>query len=386
MALASATKQASFDQSDGEFLDMSDVLAFIAQRQNNLFARLGVGGTATETTHKWMEDTLNSSISISEASADGILTASGADTSLTVASGEGLKFKAGTIFKDTAAGKTEVMQVTAVATDVLTIVRDHGSTSVETHGTGTTAFNIKIIGHAGQEGQDAPDDESLARSQKSNYTQIFHKGVFVSDTLRKVLQAGVTDEFNYQMMNRMKEIIRELDNSIINGITSSSVGSDTVYRYMAGIIEFVSAATGNTNTDTAALTPTVLNALIEDIYDDGGEPNFILVGGNQKRAISAFDAAYRRSDYDAKSAGFTVDKFVSDLGYNLDIIVDPNVPADVAIVGDLNKLKVCSLLPMRAEQLARTGIGWKGQISGEYTLEVRNALTAFAYHNNLTAI
>ena len=386
MALASASFAASFDQSAGEFLDLSNELAFINQHLSPFLDFIGIGGVAIETTHSWMEDSLNSRSTLSEASADGILTASGVDTALTVAAGEGLKFRIGDIFIDTAAGKNERMQVTLVATDVLTIVRAYGSTSVETHGSGTTAFNIQIITHGAQEGQDAPDDVSTTRSKVSNYTQIFHEGIKINDTLQRALQAGVPNELSYQIMNRIKEIKEQIDASMIYGIKSATVvGSDTVLRYMAGLIEFITAAGGNTDDSAVALTPTVINSMVEDIYDDGGNPNFILVGANQKRAISSFDEAYRRSTVDDRTAGYIVDSFVSDiLGTPLRVIVDPNVSNDIAIVGDSSKLKVCSFLPLRAENLARTGIANKAQVSGQFTIEVKNALEAFAYHNNLT--
>lgn len=385
MALAATTGVASYDQADGEFLDLSNELAEIIRRDNTSFlSRLGISGEATETEHKWMEDSLNANSATSEASTDGVLDAS--DTSLIVASGQGSRFRVGTIFKDKAAGKTEVMQVTAISTDTLTIVRGYGSTTGETHGSGTTAFEIQIIANPAQEGQDAPDDESKARTKVSNYTQIFQKGIRVSHTMRSVLQAGVADEYTFQVARRLMEIMRELDSSIINGIKSASAGSDSVYRSMGGIIEFASQAAGNTDSTSEALTLTVVNDMAKQIWDDGGYPNFILVGGKQKRAISLFDQSARRSVYDSNVAGYVVDKIITDLGFILDVIVDPWMPDDVAIVGDLNKCRVMPLRnsSMRAEDLAKTGSSSKGQVYGEYTAEWRNATEAFAFHNNLS--
>jgi hypothetical protein len=387
MTLATSTPLASYDQAAGEFLDLSNELAEIIRRDNTAFiSRIGISGAATETLHSWMEDKLNSNISISLATADGVLAGTGNDTSLTVAASEGSKFPIGTLFKDMAAGKTEVMQVADRSSDVLTIVRGYGSTSEEAHGTGTTAFNILIIARTQQEGQDAPADESVVRSKVSNYTQIFQKGINISHTMRSVMQAGVADEFTFQVARRLMEIMRELDNSVINGIKSGSQGSDTVYRSMGGILEFASQATGNTTTTTEALTPTVLNNMCKQIWDDGGYPNFVLVSGKQKRAISQFDQAYRKSSYDTTTVGYTVDKFISDLGFMLDVIVDPWMPDDTIVVGDLGKVKVLPLVndSMRAEDLAKTGRSSKAQVTGQYTAEFRNSLEAFAYHNNLT--
>lgn len=380
MSLAAATPLASFDQADGEFLDLSNELAEIIRRDNTSFlSRVGISGEATETKHSWMEDSLNANTATAAEAIDN------SETAIDVASGHGARFKIGTLFKVARAGSTEVIQVTAVSTDTLTVVRGYGSTSAEDHGA-TTSHTLQIIAHPAQEGADMPADESKARTKVSNYTQIFQKGINVSYTMRSVLQAGVADEYTFQVARRLMEVMRELDSSLVLGISSASQGSDSVYRSMGGIIEFASQAGGNTTTTSEALTLSVVNDMCKQIWDDGGYPNFILVGGKQKRAISAFDQSARRSSYDGTVAGYVVDKVVSDLGFVLDVIVDPWVPDDVCVIGDLNKVKVMPLRnsSMRAEDLAKTGSAYKGQIYGEYTAEFRNAIEAFAYHNNLT--
>lgn len=379
MALAAATGLASFDQANGEFLDLSNELAEIIRRDNTAFlSRISMGGEATESKHSWMEDALNpNSFTAAEAMTN-------VDTVFTVAAGHGARLFVGALIRNySEAGKTEVMQVTAISTDDLTVVRGYGSTSAEAHSNTTT---WQIINRPAQEGDDAPADETRARTKVSNYTQIFHRGIRVSNTMRAVLQAGVGDEFSFQVARRMLEVMRELNTTVIGGISSVSQGSDTVYRTMSGLWEFATQASGNTNTTSEELVPSVVNAMVKQIWDDGGTPNFILVGGKQKRKISAFDQAYRRSNYDSNVAGYVVDKFVSDLGFVLDVIVDPAMTDDQCIVGDLSKVRVVPLRgsAMRYEELAKTGLASKGQIYGEYTLEVRNALEAFAGHNALT--
>ena len=379
MALASTTPLASYDQANGEFLDLSNELAEIIRRDNTSFlSRVGISGEATETKHSWMEDSLNAnSVTLNEAM-DGV------ETDLDVAAGHGLRVRIGSLLRNVSeAGKTEVFQVTAIATDTLTVVRGYGSTSAETHTSGST---LRIIANPAQEGQDAPNDESKVRTKVSNYTQIFQKGINISYTMRAVMQAGVADEYALQVSRRLMEVMRELDSSLVLGISSASQGSDSVYRSMGGILEFASQVGGNTTSTSEALTLSVVNDMCKQIWDDGGYPNFILVGGKQKRAISAFDQSARRSSYDGTVAGYVVDKVVTDLGFMLDVIVDPWVPDDVCIIGDLNKVKVMPLRnsAMRAEDVAKTGASYKGQIYGEYTAEFRNAVEAFAFHNNLT--
>lgn len=379
MALASATPLASFDQAAGEFLDLSNELAEIIRRDNTSFlSRVGISGEATETKHSWMEDSLQgNSVTLDESGFDS------SETDMTFVSTA--RLRAGALIRNVSeAGKTEVIQIVSVdSSTVCTVVRGYGSTTGEAHTTGST---WRIIAIPAQEGQDAPADESKTRTKVSNYTQIFQKGINVSYTMRSVLQAGVADEYSHQVARRLMEVMRELDSSLVLGISSASQGSDTVIRSMGGIIEFASQAGGNTNSTSEALTLSVVNAMAKQIWDDGGVPNFILVPGKQKQKISAFDQSARRSVYDGTVAGYVVDKVITDLGFMLDVIVDPWMPDDTVVVGDLNKIRVMPLRnsAIRAEDLAKTGAAHKGQIYGEYTAEFRNAVETLAFHNNLT--
>lgn len=281
------------------------------------------------------------------------------------------------------------MRVTDVSTDTLTIERGHGSTSGETHGSGTTGFDIQIIAHTKQEGwKPTQEDWTQERTSVYNYLQVFGFGITLARERQLVDQTVIASELAHQSAYRLKEFARMLDGSLINGIRSASSGSDTDYGSMGGLIEFASQATGNTDTTTESLTENVVNEMYERIYDDAGgvERGFILVGGALKRVISTFDQAYRRSDFNTRMAGFTVEKFLTDLGAELEVIVDPWMPADVLVMGDLAKIK-CGPLQGDAvalEELAKTGRVLEYMVTGSYTAEFRNALETLSYHNNLS--
>ena len=392
-ALSAATGFKAYDIAAAvKKLDLSEELAEIIRTDNvALLNRIGAGGlVADQLTHKWPEDKLNPNTATSSDDADGTLGASDADTSLNVTADQGTeRFKIGTLFKDNTAGKTEVMRVTNVANDTLTIERGHGSTSAEAH---AQNFPIMIISHTKQESwKPTQEDWSLERTGPYNYLTTFGLGIAITRRRQAVSHAGVPSEFAHQAAYRLKEIMRQLDSSIVNSIRSATEGGAADYSSMGGLIEFASAAGGNIDSTSEAITPSVLNALIKLIWDDGGMVAggrlFCLVGGVQKRKISAFDQAYRRLDYDSRAAGYVVERFLSDLGFEVEIIVDPWVPDDTVIVGDLNRLRVGPLNTdaISLEDLAKTGRLIEAMVSGSYTMEVRNALEAFAFHNALTS-
>jgi len=384
MALSAASGLAAYSIPAGvKKLDLSEELAEVIRTDNTaLISRVGVGHfTATQLTHKWLEDKLNPNT----ATLNGDLDAS--STTVNVATGQGSRFKVGTIFKFNEKGKTEMCRVTAVSDDALTVERGYGSTDAETHSDGAT---IMIIAHTKQEGWE-PNKEDWSQERTSVYNYLTTMGYGITITRRRQLvdHAAIPSEFAHQSAYRLKEFMRQLDSSVINSIRSSSEGGASDYSSMGGIIEFVSQAGGNTNSTDEKLTPSVMNDMIKQIWDDGGMVAggrlVAVVGGVQKRIISQFDQAYRRLDYDSNAVGYVVERFVSDLGFEVEIVVDPWMPDDTIVIGDINRLRIGPLQgdAVGLEDLAKTGRLIQAMLSGTYTCEVRNAKEAWAIHTNL---
>lgn len=385
MALATAPGAASFDITAGSGkIDLSEELAEIIRPDNNaLLSRVGVGGfQATQLTHRWNEDSLNPNT----ATLSGAI--NNAVTTVNVTAGQGVRFKIGSLFKFDEQGKTEVCRVTAIATDALTVERGYGSTSGEAH---ADAVVIMIIAHTKQDGwKPAEEDWTKERKTVTNFLSVMGYGIAITRRRQAIDHAGIASEFAHQTAYRLKEFMRQLDSSLINSIKSASEGSDTDYSSMGGLIEYVSAAGGNIDSVAGAITTGKVNALVQLIWDKGGFVAggrlALICGGKQKRSISAFDQAYRRLDFDSRVAGFVVERYLSDLGFELEVIVDPWVPADTVLVGDLNRVKVGPLVTdaVALEDLAKVGRLIEAMVSGSYTAEVRNALEAWGIISNLS--
>lgn len=296
------------------------------------------------------------------------------------------RLRVGSLFKSTISGKSEVIQAHSVTSATVGVTRGFGATDPQDH---AASVVFTIIGSPAQEGADMPSDQSTIRSKVSNYTQIFTKGVEITGTKQAVDEAGLANELAYQTEARMMELKRDLDKAIIGSYKAGTVaGSDTVYRTMSGLREYIGAASGNSSATAEALTESVVNAMVKAVWDDGGTPDTILVGGIQKRKISTFDEAYRKTEMSATKVGYTVTSFLSDLGIPLNVIVDRWVTDDTAFLLSSDKVKY---LPLQGrsffmQDVAKTGDSFKKEIVGEYTCEVRNALEAHYVHTNLTVI
>lgn len=383
MALQAPSQTTSYDQAGTYVLSLDQMVDAILLDDSQALNVFGIStDVATQTKHEWDEDELNPVTMKASANAtSGAITTS--STILLISASEAGRVTAGTLLRDQLSGKTEVLQVTARTGVSATVTRGYGNTSPQTHAASAT---YDIVSNPRPEGMTGPKDESKVRTRGYNYTQIFSKGVELTGTAQSIIHNGIDDESAYQIDKRLRELMRELSRTVVMGVRSSDRHSDTVYGTLGGLIDFINFASGgNTNSTAETLTPSVLNAMVKQIWDDGGNPTHILVGGTQKQKISGFDKEYRRSTMDTRRAGFTVEEFVSDLGIVLPVVVDRWIPNDTCLIVDGTRIKV---LPLRGrafflEKLAKTGDSDKWQIVGEYTTEVKNAAKAHAIHTNL---
>lgn len=395
----------AFNIGTSKKLDLSEELAEIIRTDNTaLLSRIGAGGLmATQETHSWVDDRLNPNTATLVEDLTTI------ETAIDITSAHYTRFKVGTLFKFND-GTKEVCQVittpiTGGSGGLPEVTRNYGDsvgngenggaggTTGEVHSSGAT---IMIISHNKQEGwKPTQEDWTQERPKYSNYLTGMGYGITISTRRQAVSHAGIASEFAHQSAYRLREYMRQLDSAIINSVRSPTEGSSTVYSSMGGLIQFIGTISGptanNLTTTSEALTPSVVNSLVKLIWDKGGMVAggrlALICGGVQKRKISAFDQAFRRMDFNSSSAGYVVEKFVSDLGFEIEVIVDPWCPDDTIIVGDLNRLRVGPLQTMAVamHDVAKTGETIEAYIYGEYTCEIRNFTEAWAMHSGLTS-
>lgn len=378
MALASYAGSASYDQPDAHFLDLSDVLSAILLADTFFLGRVSMGEAHNQTIFYWNEDSLNATVVTNAAALDA------SEVTLNVGAGQGLRVRIGALLLDEAIGKTEVMQVTAISTDALTVTRAFGDSAPvgETH---AAASSYRIIGQPVQEGDEGVTDRRVVRLVKNNVFQIFKSEVAVSGTTKAIKSAGVPNEFNYQIGQRMLELKRELAMSHLTGVKKAA-GSDSVYRSMDGVRNVVRIG-GNVVTTSEALSEPAVNALNTLIWNQGGEAD-LAVGaeGQMTKFAELYKDKIRLAPSD-RQVGRFITKFLTDKGTELDLLTDRWAQKQDLLLLDSKRLALHTLAgrAMHMEPLAKIGDSDRAMIVGEYSQSVRNAAQAHALHSGLTA-
>ena len=348
--------------------DVSDLVAIASPNETPLLDALGdPARSAHSTIHEWLEDALIPNV-------DSIIDVLSA-THFTVVHVE--YFRVGDQIR--VEGQTELMLVTMVnpGDNSITVTRGYGGTSV-----GAVAADdiVHIIGNAALEGADADDPRITTRTRRSNFTQIFSATAEVSGSELAVRQIGVRDELDYQKAQRTRELLRDLESSVINGIAANAdpQGSSTVRRTMRGIIRSLlsnqfQAGVGGFPAG-AALTEEQLNTALRQIWKNStGGVDLIAVGGPEKRAINAFIQSNRRFTAEDETFKNLVSVYESDFGV-CRVVLCRSMPVGTVLLLDSSRIEVLPLSgrSFHYKPLASNGDRDAGQVIGEYTLELRN--------------
>jgi hypothetical protein len=351
--------------------DVSDLVGIVSPYETPLLNALGDPvREATSTHHEWLEDEL---LPNKDTVNDSTFSDPSADTDFVVDNGS--RFRIGDQIQ--IESSEELMLVTGISTNTLTVVRGYAGTTAE-----NLADNqvINILGNAALEGADKPNARFTNRSRCGNYTQIFTATVEVSGSDLAASQLGLADEMDNQKQSRLRELVRDLENTVINAgqPASNPEGSSSVRRSMKGIIQHLSTNifhTGDSGFPSGTdLDEAKINYVLRKIWENSsGNVNLIVVGGFQKRKINAFCSASRA--YGANDTTFTdmIGMYESDFGV-CTIVTTRWMPQDAVLLLDSSRINVLPLAgrSFHFKPLASSGDYECGELIGEYTLEFKN--------------
>lgn len=242
------------------------------------------------------------------------------------------------------------------------------------------------------EGDDATTDTATATVRMGNVHQISDKVARVAGTQRAVDHAGRDDELDYQVMLKGKELKRDMEAIALANQAKASGGVGTA-RGVGAVLAWIFSNTskGTTGSDPTSLaaglgtstrtdgtmrafTEAQLKTVLQSAWNNGGDPDTIMVGGFNKQQFSTFTGrATPTEDTGAKKIIAAVDAYVSDFG-TLKVVPNRFMRARDVLVLQMD-LWALGTLPGRnmiSVPLAKTGDSDRKQVLTEWTLEARN--------------
>ena len=266
----------------------------------------------------------------------------------------------------------------------------HGSATATNHEWQTdtlgAASNNAVI-----EGEDATTTAAIATVRLGNYTQISDKVPRVTRTQRRIDSAGRGDEMSLQIMKMSKLLKNDMETAMLAN-KAKAVGSESAARELAGVESWLATnfnggvgAVAPTGDGTDANTPGTnrsfdeadLKTVLASCWDEGGEPDTIMVGSVVKQALSgivnggAAGAAQRTVDGNAATVHTAIDIYVSDFG-SLAVVPNRFMVQTSLLCLQMDMWAMASITDFEETPLAKTGDSDRVQILSEYTLEARN--------------
>lgn len=314
-------------------------------------------------------------------------------TTVSVATGDGGKFRPGMTISPT--GSDEVMLVTAVSADDLTVTRGFGGTTA----VALTDGQVITIDSVGREENSTAENDGIFQPENvQNFFQTMDTAVEFSRRALATIQFGNTNDLTFQVSERIRQLAIQMDRALVRGRkATATIGGDTV-TYTGGLRYFLDQVGAiKTDNSAAALTLDAINAINAEIVARGGMANTIAVGIKQARKLSALVAgnysSQRLADWSADEG--SVLQLPSDLplvGNVNRIVVDTNLADDELVIFDSGMV---SVVPMAANNANASGAwrtldatqngqdGERTRIIGDFAMEVRQSKTHMARLYNI---
>ena len=263
-----------------------------------------------------------------------------------------------------------------------------GSATAIKHEWQTDALAAASATNAVLEGDEATTDAHVATVRLNNYCQISDKVARVTGTVDAVNKAGRGKEMAYQIGKKVKELKRDIESSMLAN-NATVAGDATTARESAGVPAWLatntSAGSGGSDptgdgTDARtdgtqrAFTEALLKTVLQSCWDEGGDPDCIMVGSKNKQTFSGFTGRATNGAEEAaasKRITASVDVYVSDFG-ELKVMANRFQRARDALILQKDMWKMCLLRPVKQTPLAKTGDSERRQIVAEWTLEACN--------------
>ncbi len=241
------------------------------------------------------------------------------------------------------------------------------------------------------EGEEATINASVNPLRRTNYVQLLNETAMVSNTQEHVMQAGVDDEMDYQLVKKTKELRRDLETICLGNQAKAAGDKTTNPRNLASVQSWIATnyqqATGATGgaaptgdgsdtrtsaTGAGTFDETKFQDAASAAWDSGGNPDMVLLDAAQKKIFSTFTGnATRFKGAEDKQLVATIDIYDGDFG-EYEVVPDRFIDAEYVALLETSMWALAELQPLYSEPLAKTGNAEKQLLVWEATIEARN--------------
>jgi len=306
---------------------------------------------------------------------------------------DGTKFRAGMTLSPT--GSDEIILVTAVSSNDLTVTRGFGGTTAVALTSGQV-LTIDSVGR--EENSNVQNDGIFQPDPIENFFQTMDTAVEFSRRALATLQFSGTNDLTFQLSERIRQLTIQMNRALVRGRKASATIGGNAVTYTGGLRYYLDQSGAiKTDNSAAALSLDALNTLNAEIVARGGMANTLALPIKQARKISQLVSAQydsvRLSDWSADEGSIlTLPSDLPLVGNVNRIVIDTNLSDGEAIMFDSGMI---SIIPMAAGNAADSGAwrtvdatapgqdGQRTRIIGDFGMEIRQSKTHMARLYNI---
>lgn len=331
------------------------------ESDGGLAAYIPAGEPATNVEFKWFDDAI--SVTKTSGTVEGMV--------ITVPSGDAAGIEIGDYLYQTSNGKGFV--VASKASNALTVTAQDGSSTPL-----SGKFNVYVPSNV--EGAEQRRNIKHQASKKSNYTEIFERGVKMSNSVLACKSEDASAQIASQTNYAIYDIKNRIQQQLYSGYPDD--GSASEARHFGGLDYFVQ----NEKSGTGSLTYKKICDAIRDLRLKGGRPTVIVCNTIHSDKLNDITLQNQRTQVgESRIGGFSRIFFDPISGQEIQIIYDSNCPEGTIFIGELSTLSFDYLRPLTVSELGKVGDNTALSIITEVTLMVRNANNSWIKLTGITA-
>jgi hypothetical protein len=227
------------------------------------------------------------------------------------------------------------------------------------------------------EGFEAQDATLTPPELRENYTQILEKTFKIAETQDAVDLYGRAKETAYQTVKAGKELKRDLELAYVGLDQAGVLSTSDVARRTASATRMVDAAVTVDAAAGGTAAPLTEGLILEAAqlgYEEGAEPNYLMIKPSDSLRVAAFDNSAGRSrdiPGDSRKIVNVIDLYVSPFG-EYKVVLNRFMLKSTAWLLDPEMWKHVTLRPWSRTPLAKTGDSNRQMLVGEFGLKNKN--------------
>lgn len=272
--------------------------------------------------------------------------------------------------------ESELILITAVSGNTVTISRGYAGTTAAAHNDTLTVY---LVGNAATGNEVDRDGKTWTPAVVDQYTQVFQHVYQVGGSIQAqnnyTLPPGVANPLGEQKMLCLQNVLDDIERSSFYGVAAAASGTTGAggRQMMAGLRALITSNKTTSPTNSGAYKPSdLIRDTLQKCRAGGGQPDLLIVSTEYMSGLATWNMPLVRLDAGATEMGVDVDMFECPFLNGVTIVEHPLLRPFTAVALTSSELKYRVLRAPYDKPRGSRGDADEGDIIAECAIELDN--------------